>query len=232
MTLIKSVLVFTILMLPVVGSAAETTREITVTGRSEVRVAPDGAVISFAIETMDEALDHSKQENDQIVRTALDAIQRLGINSDQVRTDFIRIAPVESKSRETKFLGYRVTNSVVVTLHNIDLLEDILSSVLEAGVNRVTSLEFTTSDFRQHRDKAMLMALDAAHEKAQLMAQQLGAGIGKPMSIQEGDVRRRPNVSNSMQSISSINTRTSGPFAPGHLSIPASVTVTFELIDQ
>jgi uncharacterized protein YggE len=77
----------------------------------------------------------------------------------------------------------------------------------------------------------MMMALDAAKEKAQAMARQLGSQIGKPISIKEGTSGFRPSVMNSVQNSSTMNDGMNGPIAPGKLSIPAVVTVTFELVD-
>ncbi len=63
-----------------------------------------------------------------------------------------------------------MSNSLVLTLGEVTQVEDLLSSLLEAGVNRVIGVELRSTEFRQYRDKAMLMALDAAREKAQAMA--------------------------------------------------------------
>ena len=208
-------------------------REVTVTGRAEVRVVPDEVVLSFAVETMDEELKLSKQENDRIVGAALEAIKGSGLNADQVKTDRIKIEPIYRNPRSAAgaFQGYQVTNSFVVTLRDVDLVEELLSSVLEAGVNRVIGVVFRTTEFRQHRDRALLLALDAAKEKAQAMSERLGSKIGKPISISEGSPRLRPSASNSVQRTSSVGEWMNGPLAPGELSIPAVVTVTFELVD-
>jgi len=205
----KPLIILALILLPTMALAEGSIREVTVTGRAEVRVVPNEVVLSFAVETMNEELD-----------------------ADQIKTDYIRIEPVYANSRSNReFLGFKVTNSIIVTFQDTGLVEEVLSSVLEAGVNRVSGMEFRSTDFRQHRDEAMMMALDAAKEKAQAMSGQLGSKIGKPISIKEGTSGRFPNPSNSIQNSSSMGDWINGPLAPGLLSIPAVVTVTFELVD-
>ena len=228
----KPLVICVLILFPVLALAEESVREVTVTGRAEVRVVPDEVVLSFAVETINEELNLSKQENDRIVTAALDAVREIGLDANQIKTDHIRIEPVYANSRlKREPLGFQVTNSIVVTFQDIGLVEEVLSSVLEAGVNRVSGMDFHSTDFRQHRDKAMMMALDAAKEKAQTMSRQLGSEIGKPISIKEGTSGFRPSPSNSIQNSSSIGDWMNGPLAPGLLSIPAVVTVTFELVD-
>ncbi|MBN2184667.1 MAG: SIMPL domain-containing protein [Candidatus Krumholzibacteriota bacterium] len=221
-----------VLLIPSAASAEGTVREITVTGRAEVRVVPDEVVLNVAVETMNEKLRQAKWENDEKVAYVFKVIRSLGLDADQVKTDFINIEPVYENSRiETKFLGFKVKTAIVITFQKIDLIADVLSAVLEVGVNRVSGLNFQTTEFRQHRDRAMLMALDAAKVKAQEMAERLGSKIGKPVLITEGVQDRYPRVSNTIQSMESIGYWMDGPIAPGQLSIPATVSVTFELLD-
>ena len=233
MRLLKSWIILGFFLFPVAASAEGYVREVTVTGRAEVRVAPDEAVLSFAVETMNEDLNLSKQENDRIVKTALEAVHEIGLSAGHVKTDYMKIEPIYGNSRSVNktLLGYQVTNSIVVTTQDIDQVEGLLSSLLESGVNRVIGVEFRTTGYREHRDRAMLMALDAAKEKAQAMSEHLGSNIGKPLSISEGSPSRRPSLSNSVQRSPSAGEWMNGPLAPGELSVPAIVTVTFELVD-
>ena len=61
--------------------------------------------------------------------------------------------------------------------------EDLLSDALEAGVTHVQGIEFRTTELRKHRDRARSLALKAAQEKAELLADGAGRKIGKAISI-------------------------------------------------
>jgi uncharacterized protein len=222
------------IFLPICGLTGEPARTVTATGRSEIRVAPDKVILKFAVETLDENLSLAKQANDKIVTKALDIVKELGVSANTVKTDHLNIEPIYkgNRSHATGFEGYRVTSSIVIESNDVSLVNQLLTSLLEAGVNRVTNINYSSNDYRSHRDKAMLLALDAAKEKAQAMAEHLGLRIGSPVSINEGGTSNfRPSPLNSMQRESAIGDWANGPVAPGELSISASVTVVFELVE-
>ncbi len=226
-------LLLAFMFLPICGLAGEPTRTVTATGHSEIRVAPDKVILKFAVETLDENLSLAKQANDQIVTKALDLVKELGVSANTIKTDHLKIEPIYKghKSHATGFEGYRVTSSIVIESHDVSLVNQLLTSLLEAGVNRVTNINYSSNDYRSLRDKAMLLALDAAKEKAQAMAEHLGLKIGSPVSIKEGASPNYRSASNSMLREPAISDWASGPVAPGELSISSSVTVVFELVD-
>jgi len=233
MNLSKPVLICVVCLFPAVVLAEGADHQVTVTGRAEVRVVPDQVVMKFAAETMDEELDRSKRENDRIVNAVFAAAQTIDLPANQIATDFLQIESVFTTSRgESQFLGYKVTKSIVITLNELGSFEELLSAVLAAGVNRVQGIEFLTTEFRRHRDDAMLLALDAAREKAQAMAGRLGAAIGDPVLIKEGASRLYPSPSNTLRNLSQDDGWLDGPLAPGQLAIPAVVTVTFLLAND
>jgi hypothetical protein len=222
------------MFLPLCATAQDSARTVTATGRSEIRVVPDKVILKFAAETMNENLSLAKQANDLIVTTAIGVVKELGVSASTVKTDHLKIELIYSghKSHTKDIEGYRVTSSIVIESHDVPLVNQLLTSLLEAGVNRITSIDYRSNDFRSHRDKAMLLALDAAKEKAQAMAEHLGSRIGVPVSIKEGAASSYKSLlSNSIQRETTIGDWANGPLAPGELSIPASVTVVFELVD-
>ncbi len=85
------------------------------------------------------------------------------------------------------------------------------------------------------------MALKAAREKAVAMAAELGSKIGKPTSIGEGysgagmwawsGGRGNQMTQNVMSQAPTPATEGSEGFAPGQISVTASVNVSFELTD-
>jgi hypothetical protein len=134
-----------------------------------------------------------------------------------------------------------VRRSIVVTLRDVKRFEELLAAVLESGTNRVDGLEFRTTALRKHRDAARALALKAAREKAEAMAAELGCKVGKPVTISEGAAGaglwawggRRGNqmTQNVMGEAPSGGGEGSEGFAPGQISVTASVNVSFELTE-
>ena len=72
-------------------------------------------------------------------------------------------------------------------LFRSDNYEDILTGLINNGVNTVQGIEFHTSELRKYRDQARAMAIKAAREKADAMASELGVKRGKVYSVNVND---------------------------------------------
>jgi uncharacterized protein len=166
--------------------AREDSPRITVTGESLVLAKPDKVVISFGIETRDVDLMKAKEKNVEIWKKAAATLKESGVPNKDVQTEHLCIEPrYEHYDRADSPLSYNARSMCIVTLSDPAKVEDLISRMLEAGVNHVNGVEFQTTEFKRHRESARELALTAAREKAQKMAAVLGCTIGKPIAINE-----------------------------------------------
>jgi len=221
--------------------------KITVNGEAVVKVQPDKIIISFGIETWDKNIMVAKQENNEIMKKAVAVIKESGIPDKDIQTDHLSIEPRYDSNYEKKnFIGYFVRNTFVVTVAEPDKIENLVTGVLQSGVNYIHSINFQTTEFKKYREQARELALNAAKEKAEKMAGALGQLIGKPIQISEGyggsnwwyysswngwgsGSRSNYMSQNVMQNIGSGTGEISETIALGKISIKASVNVIFEL---
>jgi uncharacterized protein YggE len=221
--------------------------KITVNGEAVVKVQPDEIIITFGIETWDKNIMVAKQENNDIMKKAVVIIKEAGIQDKDIQTDYLSIEPRYDDNYEKKnFIGYFVRNTFVVTLAEPDKVENLVTGVLQSGVNYIHNINFQTTEFKKYREQARELALNAAKEKAEKMAGALGQIIGDPIQINEGyggsnwwyysswngwGYGNRSNYmsQNVMQNIESGSGEISETIALGKISIKANVTVTFEL---
>jgi uncharacterized protein YggE len=221
--------------------------KITVNGEAVVKVQPDQIIITFGIETWNKNIMIAKQENNEIMKKAFVVIKEAGIQDKDMQTDYLSIEPRYGDNYEKRnFIGYFVRNTLVVTLAEPDKVENLVTGVLQSGVNYLHNIEFQTTEFKKYREQAREMALNAAKEKAEKMASTLGQRIGDPIQINEGyggsnwwyysswngwGYGRRSNYmsQNVMQNIETGTGEISEKIALGKISIKANVNVTFEL---
>jgi uncharacterized protein YggE len=228
------------------GKQSETSEPglVTVTGDAEVRVVPDEVILTLGVETWDKNLSKAKRENDERVKAVLELAKTYGIESKYIQTDHVSIEPRYHDSyRQEDFIGYFVRKTIVITLKDISQFEDLLTSVLEAGVNYVHGIQFRTTELRQHRDEARALAIKAAQEKANALVGELGQRVGKPRTIREDQVgwwswynawwgsrwSGGPATQNVIQEVGGESFTSEGVLAPGQITVKARVTVTFEL---
>ena len=245
--LAKTLLAIAVLVMAFVITRAQSTPpSIDVTAAAEVKVVPDEVVILFGVETTDVKLAAAKTDNDNRVKRLLAITQQLKIDPKFVQTDFITIEPWEHEvivnNERINRLEYRVRKKVAVTLREVPKFEDLLSRALEAGVNYVHGVEFRTTELRKHRDRARELAIQAAKEKAELLAGQLGRHVGEAQRISEygggwyspynwwgGGYSNYSNVQAQVSTQSGGSDYNEGTIALGQITVTASVSVSFAL---
>jgi uncharacterized protein len=220
--------------------------KITVNGEAVVNVKPDKIVVTFGIETWDAEIMTAKQKNNDILKKAVAAIKAAGIPEKEIQTDHLSIEPrYKDDYRKTDFIGYFVRNTFVVTLAETDKVEELVTKVLQAGVNYIHGIDFQTTEFKKYREQARDLALKAAREKAEKMAGVLAQSVGAPIQISEnysgspwwyysswsgwGSSRSQGMSQNVIQNVQAGSGEISDTIALGKISIRANVSVTFEL---
>lgn len=212
---------------------------VSVTGDAEIKVIPNQVVVSLGVETRDRNLAVARVQNDNAVRSVLDAIARFQIDATDVQTDFIQVNIRYQSSAETVVDHYVVEKSIAITVKDISKFEPLLSAVLEAGANHIYNVEFMTTDLRKYRDQARALAAKAAIEKANDLAAAAGLKVvGKPMNVSSYSYGggswygRLHNMGvNVSQNVYQAGERGSaeGTIALGKISVTASVSMNFRI---
>jgi uncharacterized protein YggE len=244
--LLRTFLLLLLMPIAIAAQEGQPRPMIDVQGSADVKVVPDQVFIIFGVETSDPSLTVAKTTNDERVKKLLALTQALNIDPKNVQTDFISIEPWEHELRDEKRtlrLEYRVRKNIAVTLSDVAKFEELLSRALEGGANHVHGIQFRTTELRKHRDHAREMAIQAAKEKAILLAGKLGRQVGQAIRISEyGGGWYSPYSfwgnqtygygSNAMSQVSSQTgdaAASEGAIAFGQITVTASVSVSFAL---
>jgi uncharacterized protein YggE len=205
---------------------------ITVTGEAEVRVVPDEVVFDLTVQTLNRDLKIAKAQTDERLKKTLELTRKYKIAPADVQTDYVRLEPRYRGNDETRTLvGYSVRKDLVFTLRDASQAEELLSEVIENGITRINSINFRSSQLRQHRDQARALAIKAAQEKAIALAAEIGQKIGKAYSIEEESPNVRAGMMN--QNAFAVDgadaSPSEGTLALGQIKVNARVTVRFFL---
>lgn len=165
--------------------SSEPQRTIKVSGNAQVMVVPDEVILTLGVESWAVKLVKAKADNDLIVQNVIGVTKEFNIPAKYVQTDYLNVQPSFENYEHHVITGYYVRRNVVITLKDLTQFEDLLSAVLESGVNYVHGIDFRTTELRKHRDQARDLALQAASEKAQAMATKLDQTIGEPLAVVE-----------------------------------------------
>jgi uncharacterized protein YggE len=196
---------------------------VTVTGQGTIAVAPDSAMIRIGVTSQGKTAKEASDTNAKQMTAVMAAIKNSGIAERDIQTSRLSLQPrYENKGGTTHLLGFRVTNQVTVTIHDIDRLPAILDRAIAAGANEMSGIEFVVSGQSKLLDQARDAAIADAHRKAALYAKAAGAKLGRVVAITEQGASAPPRPLAAMRA-------GAVPVAPGEQTLRATVTVSYEL---
>jgi uncharacterized protein YggE len=200
---------------------------------------PDEVNLRLGIETRDPTLDEAMQQNEGRVAAVLKYLQEAGVETKNVRTDFVQIEPQYDRRHDAPQIVpqfYRVRRNLGVRLADVSRFDKVLAGVMRNGVNHVDGVEFRTTELRKHRDAARKQAARAAKEKAAALAEDLGAQLGEVQTIQEQTAGgwwswSANQYANAVQNVAIAAPAEggAGEFAVGMINVTATVHVSFRL---
>jgi uncharacterized protein len=221
--------------------------KISVTGEATVNIKPDKIIIRLGIETDDKDISTAKQKNNEILKKAVAVIRECGVPEKDIQTDHLSLEPRwRSEYPRRDFLGYFVRNGIAVTVGDAEKLDDMVTRLLQSGVDHIHGIDFQTVKLKECREQARELALKAAKEKAEKMAAVLGQSVGAPIQISENANYGwysywsswswwgggRSSAMSQVQVDRGDPGQVTDTLALGKLAIRASVNVTFELKPQ
>jgi len=224
-------------------NSCSTGRSVSVSGTAVVNVTPDRVLIQLGVQSNGRTPQLVEAANSATIYRVIKAIKKLGIDEKDIVTDRYVIDPIYDDYDSLTIEGYRIYNMVAITLRDINKVNDVLIAALNAGANQVVNVEFYLSDLRKYRDQARDLAMVAAGEKAQDLAEAAGAEAGCVLSISEntwsyfsgGWWGRNNNLwtQNTVQNIpSGTGSDDSSEFGPvnlGQISVRAEVSASYSL---
>jgi uncharacterized protein YggE len=223
--------------------ASDASGSISVSGSSAIRVPPDRVVVIFGIETFARTPSASQAQNARLSKVVLSAIRALGIADKHIATANLTIQPRYDDYDWNVISGYGARNTIAVTLRDVEKLEAVLVSALEAGATTVDGIEFSVTNLRELRDRARDLAVKAALEKAEAMTEAAGVKVGNVTSIHEdswysgyygwwGGRNQWTNVQNVVQELAGEGAITleDGSISLGQIVVKAQASLTAEIL--
>jgi uncharacterized protein YggE len=186
-------------------------RSFSVTGQGKATAIPDVAEFSFEVITQGGTdLTSLQSQNTTAANKAIAFVQSEGVPSSDIQTNYYDVSPnyqsyncsvipvyaspagtsasmpIVRPCPPASIVGYTVTQSVDVKIHDFTKVGDILGSVVTNGANQVGALSFTLDDPTTVQNEARADAIAKAKIEAQAMAQAGGFKLGRLLNITEG----------------------------------------------
>jgi uncharacterized protein YggE len=214
---------------------------VTATGTATVSRSPDQAVVTLGVATVGKTSTEAQEKLNSTMDKIVKAVKGLSLPDIKVQTQWLSLSPVyeqvdyreqQSRPREPKIIGYNASNTVRITVGDINKVGSIIDTAIDAGANQVQGLSFELKDDRDARQEAMSAAARDAKGKVEAIASALGLRVVRIVEAQSGPgVRPIPMYRMAGRAAMAAPEALATPTTvePGEVTVQEQVTLTVEV---
>tara|TARA_B100001964_G_C14247336_1_gene608120 strand:+ start:2683 stop:3738 length:1056 start_codon:yes stop_codon:yes gene_type:complete len=224
---------------PQVGA---TNSGIWVTGQSTMEIPADIAQVSIGVESRETTVAEARQSAAEVMESVLNAIKEHGVSEDDIvttnfniypQTVWIEVSDSLGRHSEPRITGYTVTNTVQVTVHDIDNLSPVIDNAATAGGDliRINSIQFTVDDSSVFGEQIRQQAAADALVKADIYARAMGVTLGQLIYLTEigSSVPMARSNDMMMESAAMDGGFKSSPISVGDVNLSVTVQAVFAI---
>lgn len=230
-----------------------------VSGNGKASGAPDVAVVSLGVESVEDTAATARANAAAAMRRVTTALTGAKVASADIQTRYFNISPryqsvevercdsdsdgeaeKEQASKEScykvwenRLIGYSVSNQATVKIRDLGNVGGIIDAVAEAAGNlvRINGINFSIDDPKDLQDEARANAVKDMQRRAESLAELSGVKLGRLVYITEGASYNPPQPLYGRAEMAFASADTSTSISPGELDISATVQGVF-LIDE
>ena len=215
-------------------------RVLNVTGTGTVQRQPDRAVVLVAVESRATTAQEAAATNARKMEAIYAALRRIGIVPPKVATVSYELHPQYNQPDQRggeytpRITGYVALNMVRIEVDTVQRAGAVIDASIAAGANRIANLSFELRDTEAARLEALRIAVERARAEAEVVAAAAGQRLGQPVSINSiSHWQPMPMYRRDMaMEVSGAPAPPPTPVEPGSLTIQASVSISYELLDR
>ncbi|MFC1466976.1 MAG: SIMPL domain-containing protein [Candidatus Brachytrichaceae bacterium NZ_4S206] len=162
-------------------------RTVTVIGIGRATASPDIARVTLGVDIINPRLSTALTEANRKTAAIMAALEKAGVEKKDIRTAEFNVFPQQSygPSGPGPITGYRVINTMRVTVRDLDNAGAVLDAAINAGANTIQGLVFTIEDIKAIEAEARKGAMADAKAKAEALAGEADAKVGRVLTISE-----------------------------------------------
>ncbi len=203
--------------------------KLTVTANGTVKVMPDVAYTTIGVVTQKKNMKDAQTANKELMNAVIAALKGAGLTDDDIRTVNYSVYPVYDYSDGvSKIKMFEVSNTVELTMRDIDKVGEYLDIAAAAGANTSYSIRFDIRDREPAYNQALTAAMQSARAKADTLAAAGGCVIVKPVEVTEGYTYNTVYREFEMPAAEKMDEGITYVSA-GEMDVTASVSVVYEI---
>lgn len=223
----KAILILAVVTAGLTQAQERTAPQVTVNGEGVVQVVPDEAYIIVSVENKGNNAAEVKKQNDATVSKVVQSIKKLKLPEKDVQTRRVTLQP--QYDYEKKKYTYFATQTISILLRDLSRYDAVVESLIDSGVNQISSVEFRSSKIEEAKSEARKKAMISAKTKAGDFAGAIGQKVGKAIAITDTEQPVYFPRHFEMAMAKGGDAGAQPTLAIGEIDVKANVSVSFSL---
>ncbi len=213
-------------------STSSNEKTISVTGNSQMQVAPDRVVVYAQVLTRSkDSAEEAKDLNSQLSDAVMAALLKAGVNRSDIETSGFSVYPeydwIQDQGQVLK--GYAASNSMKITIADFENAGKIVDAVVNnGGLISYINYELSTQKMNEYKAQALADASKDAKAKAESIAAGLGRSLGEVVSVSASDYNYYPYPIYRAEAGADLK-QVSTNLPSAKLDVTATVSVTYKI---
>ncbi|HEY0266079.1 MAG TPA: SIMPL domain-containing protein [Rhizomicrobium sp.] len=209
---------------------------LTVTGQGSVSAAPNAVIINAGVVSSASTAHEALGQNSRTMTAVFDTLKKLGVPEKSIRTANLNLSPQYAPAAantiafpsDRPITGYRVNNTVSVTLDDPARAGAVLDALVAAGANQAGGLSYIFKNDQDLLSEARTDAVKNAIARAHTYADAAGVTLGAIHAISDtGTVF--PGPATAARLVANLAPPPPAPIGVGEQTLHANVTVSWEI---
>jgi len=203
-------------------------RTISVIGKGSMAIKPDRVVITTGVDSSNKVIGLALNENGEIMTNIFEGLADLGIKDKDIQTSNYNVYYYKPyKDDVDQESEYRVSNSITISIKNLDLIDTILDTIVTLGANKINGIFFTFEDETVYKQKLQKLAMEDARERAEFLADIENMKILNVISISDIQINNSSNPRNFEYGLASTSGK--GAIATGSETLSTEFHVVYQM---
>lgn len=204
---------------------------VAVAGEAKVEVVPDQLTVRFSVTELADEVAAATASVTRRTAAALEAARAAGVADEDLRALAVSIQPQwDWRDGDRHFRGHLATRAVQMTVRDIDGWPRLLDALVDAGVDRVDSVEPEHSDRQAIAREALRAAVADARARADVLADAAGVAVAGVFSLTETGRHYTVATRNEAQAMRTADApEPEQAYEPGTITLTSNVQATFRL---
>jgi uncharacterized protein YggE len=204
---------------------------VNVQGNSELTFKPDQAEVSVGISIVKKTAADAQAEANKVINAIIDGLRYKGIAESDIATEQLNLyEDKEWRNNEYVSNGWRATQTLRVKTTDLTKVGTIVDVASNNGANQINGINFGLTPAREaeYKKQALAEATKNAKEKAETIAEGLGAKLGSIKSVSESNYYYRPYMYDMMvKAAGAAAVNEAATVMPSDVSVTAQISIVY-----